>query len=87
MEELQKITIKKANGEEQEADVMFCFELEKTGKNYIIYTLNEVDSQKMKTFYAAAIKEDENGYKLDNMPDDEWSAVKEVMREIIRDKE
>ncbi len=87
MEELQKIRVKKSNGEEVEAEVLLCFELEKTGKSYILYTFNEVDSQKMETIHASVIKENENGYQLDTIPDDEWTEVKEIMREIIRNEE
>lgn len=87
MEELQKIRVKKSNGEEVEAEVLLCFELEKTGKNYILYTFNEVDSQKMETIHASVITETEKGYQLDVIPDDEWIEVKEIMREIIRNEE
>ncbi len=87
MEELQKIRVKKSNGEEVEAEVILCFELEKTGKNYMIYTFNEVDAQNMATIHASVIKENENGYQLDTMSDDEWTIVKEVMREMIRNEE
>lgn len=87
MEELQKIRVKKSNGEVAEAEVLLCFELEKTGKSYMLYTFNEVDSQKMETIHASVIKENDEGYQLDTIPDDEWEAVKEVMREIIRNEE
>lgn len=87
MEEIQKIKVKKSNGEEIEAEVLLCFELEKTGKNYILYTFNEVDAQNMETIHASVIREDENGYQLDTIPEDEWKSVKEVMREIIRNGE
>ena len=49
MEELQRIKVKKSNGTEVEAEVLLCFELEKTGNKYILYTFNEVDNQKMET--------------------------------------
>lgn len=84
---LQKINVKKSNGQVAEAEVLLCFELEKTGKSYIIYTFNEVDAQKMETFHASVIKENENGYQLDTMSDDEWRIVKEIMRDMIRDEE
>lgn len=87
MEELQKIKVKKSNGEETEAEVLLCFELEKTGKKYILYTFNEIDEQKMETIHASILNEDKNGYQLDTIPDDEWKDVKEVMREIIRNEE
>ena len=87
MEKIQKIRVKKSNGEEVEAEVLLCFELEKTGKNYILYTFNEVDAQNMETIHASVIKENETGYQLDVIPEDEWKSVKEVMREIIRNGE
>lgn len=87
MEELQKIKVRKSNGEETEAEVLLCFELEKTGKNYLLYTFNEVDAQKMETIHASVIKENDEGYQLDIIPEDEWKDVKEVMREIIRNEE
>ncbi len=87
MEELKNIKIKKSNGTEVEAEVLLCFELEKTGKKYILYTFNEVDSQNMETIHASIINENENGYQLETMPDEDWELVKEVMREIIRSEE
>ena len=87
MEELQKIRVKKSNGTEVEAEVLLCFELEKTGNRYILYTFNEVDAQRMETIHASIIRENENGYQLDTIPNDEWKDVKEVMREIIKSGE
>ena len=87
LQELQKINVKKSNGEVAEAEVLLCFELEKTGKSYIIYTFNEVDNQKMETFHASVITENEDGYQLDTMSDDEWKVVKEIMRDMIRNEE
>lgn len=87
MEELQKLKVKKSNGDTAEAEVLLCFELEKTGKKYILYTFNEVDSKDMETIHASILNEDENGYQLDKIPEDEWKEVKEVMREIIRNEE
>ncbi len=87
MEELQKIKVKKSNGEEAEAEVLLSFELEKTGRSYMLYTFNEVDSQEMETIHASIIIETEHGYQLDSIPNDDWKDVKEVMREIIRNGE
>jgi uncharacterized protein YrzB (UPF0473 family) len=83
----QKITVKRANGETTEAEVLLCFQIEKTGKNYILYTFNESDAQNMETIHASIITETENGYQLDTIPDDEWKEVKEIMREVIRNEE
>ena len=75
------------NGEEKEAEILLCFQLEKTGKKYILYTFNEVDGKDMETIHASILNENENGYQLDKIPEDEWKEVKEVMREIIRNEE
>lgn len=87
METLQKLKVKKLNGEETEAEVLLCFELEKTGKKYILYTFDEVDDKDMETIHASVLNENEDGYQLDKIPEDEWKEVKEVMREIIRNEE
>lgn len=87
MEKLQKITVKKSNGEETEAEVILCFELKTTGKNYILYTFNEVNDKDMETIHASILTETKDGYELDKIPEDEWKEVKEVMREIIRNEE
>ncbi len=87
MEALQKLKVKKSNGEEAEAEVLLCFELEKTGKNYILYTFNEIDDKGMETIHASILNETEKGYSLDKIPEEDWKEVKEVMREIIRNEE
>lgn len=87
MDTKQTLKVKKPNGEEVEAEILLCFELEKTGKKYILYTFNEIDSNDMETIHAAILNETEKGYQLDKIPDDEWKEVKEVMREVIRNEE
>lgn len=87
MDESRKIKVRKPNGEDAEAEMLMCFELEKTGKRYILYTFNEIDDKDMETIHAAVITENKDGYQLDRIPEDEWKEVKEVMREIIRNEE
>ena len=87
MDTKQILKVKKSSGEEVEAEILLCFELEKTGKKYILYTFNEIDDKGMETIHASVLNEDKNGYQLDKIPDDEWKEVKEVMREIIRNEE
>lgn len=87
MEDLQKIKVKKSNGEEIEAEVILCFQLEKTGKKYILYTEDRKADQEMITINAAVLDEDADHYQLNTIPNDEWKEVKEVMREIIRNEE
>ncbi len=84
---LEKIKVKNSDGTIQEAEILLCFELESTGKSYILYTFNEVDEKKMETIHASTLNETEDGYQLDEIPEDEWKEVKEVMREVIKSEE
>ena len=83
----EKIQVLNENGEQIEAEVLLYFSLEKTGKDYILYTFGEVDNQKMETIHASILTKTDNGYNLETMLDEDWEAVKEVMREIIRNEE
>ncbi len=82
-----KINVLNENGDEIEAEVLLYFSLDKTGKNYILYTFGEMDENKMETVHASILNETEDGYKLETMPDEDWETVKEVMREIIRNEQ
>ncbi len=82
-----KIKVLNEKGEEIEAEVLLYFSLEKTGKDYVLYTFGEVDDKSMETIHASILNETENGYKLETMPDSDWETVKEVMREIIRNEQ
>lgn len=73
-------------GEEQEAEVVMCFEAGEPAKKYIIYTFNERDKNGMVVIYSAILIETDDGYRIDNISDDhEWSMVKEVMRHVVLD--
>ena len=83
-EEKQYVTFVDENGNEQEAEVVMCFEAGNPAKKYIIYTLNEKDKNNMVVIYSAILKETEGGYTTENIVDDEeWSMVKEVMRHVV----
>ena len=83
----EKIKIINEKGEEVEAEVLLYFNLERTGKDYILYTFGEVDQQQMETIHASILAKEEDGYRLETMPEDDWETVKEIMREIIRNEE
>ena len=83
----EKMKVINEKGEEVEAEVLLYFNLESTGKDYILYTFGEVDEEHMETIHASILGKNEEGYKLETMPDEDWESVKEVMREIIRNEE
>ncbi len=87
MNETNKIKVLNENGEQLDAEVLLYFSLDKTKNDYILYTFDEKDSQKMETIHASILNKTEDGYKLETMPTDDWDIVKEIMREIIRNEE
>ncbi len=75
-------------GNEKEAEVLSAFTVKKYNKNYILYTLNEVDENEMVKIYASELIEKDNMYSLGAIEsDEEWTAVKEVMKEVAKSEE
>ena len=82
--EIIKITDK--DGVEREAEVILCFESEKTGKKYIIYTFNEIDESGSIALYSATVDETAEEPSFNNIDnEEEWTMVKDVMKKIIVD--
>ena len=76
------------SGNEKEAEILSAFTVKKFNKNYILYTLNEVDENEMVKIYASELIEKDNMYSLGAIEsDEEWAAVKEVMKEIAKSEE
>ena len=76
------------SGNEKEAEVLSAFSVKKYNKNYILYTLNEVDENSMVKIYASELIEKDNMYSLGAIEsDEEWTAVKEVMKEVAKSEE
>ena len=76
------------SGNEKEAEILSAFTIKKFNKNYILYTLNEVDENEMVKIYASELIEKDNMYSLGAIEsDEEWTAVKEVMKEVARSEE
>ena len=62
--------------------------MKKYTKDYILYTLNEVDENEMVKIYASELIKKDNMYSLAAIEsDEEWAAVKEVMKDIARSEE
>lgn len=76
------------SGNEKEAEILSAFSIKKYNKNYILYTLNEVDENEMVKIYASELIEKDNMYSLGAIEsDEEWVAVKEVMKEVAKSEE
>lgn len=87
-EKKRTIVVLDESGNEKEAEILSAFTIKKHNKNYILYTLNEVDENEMVKIYASELIEKDNMYSLAAIEsDEEWTAVKEVMKDIAKSEE
>ena len=83
-----KIIVLDETGNEKEAEILSAFSIKKYNKNYILYTLNEVDENDMIKIYASELIEKDNMYSLGVIEsDEEGAAVKAVMKEMAKSEE
>ena len=86
MNENQKIKLTNPNGSVVEAEVLLYFNLNETGKDYVIYTFNETDQNGMMTIYTSIVTKNNGEYVLSKIEDqNEWAKIKDVMRQVIKD--
>ncbi len=86
MKEQETIRVTKDDGSIVDADVLLYFTLKESGKDYVIYTLNEKDDKGLITVYTSLVVEDSDGYHLEKVEnDDEWAKIKDVMRTVIKE--
>lgn len=87
-ENKRKIIVLDETGNEKEAEILSAFSIKKYNKNYILYTLNEIDENEMIKIYASELIEKDNMYSLGAIEsDEEWAAVKDVMKDIAKSEE
>ena len=83
MEEKTKFTVLDENGNEVECEVLFTFDSEETGKNYIVYTDNTQDEEGNTKVYAS-IYNPEDTTKLEPITTDkEWKIIQIVLDEVM----
>ncbi len=78
------ITLISENGNE-EVEFLFAFVINDIQKEYVIYTKNEADENGNVTLYAASVNAGEKPILTSIASDDEWSKVKDVLRELSTD--
>ena len=64
MENKKTIVVLDESGNEKEAEILSAFTVKKFNKNYILYTLNEVDENEMVKIYASELIEKDNMFSL-----------------------
>lgn len=71
------------NGKEIECEVLFTFESDETGKNYMVYTDNTKDEEGNIKVYAAIYEPDKDETKLEPITSDhEWSIIEKILEEL-----
>ncbi len=77
--------INKIDGSQEKVEEVISFEFNDTNKKYMVYTKNEIDANGNVTIYVTEVVEDQNGIKfLGVESDEEWSKIKEVLRELAK---
>lgn len=85
-DDLGKLTILK-NGKETECDVLFTFECEELGKNYVGYTDNSIGSNNRKNIYVSSYDPVIGLNELEDITTEaEMNMVLDVLRQIDGDK-
>lgn len=88
MEDKKILTINKADGSTEEVEEVISFEFNDTKKCYLVYTKNEVDQNGNITIYVTEVIQDSMGTRfLGVESDDEWSKIKDVLRQLAKKEE
>lgn len=81
----EKMTFKIFNdeGKEIECEVLFTFESNETGKNYMVYTDNTEDEEGNIKVYASIYNPEEKEPKLEPIETDkEWEIVETILNQV-----
>lgn len=74
------------DGNIEEVEVILAFEFKDTMKEYVVYTRNETDESGNVTVYVSNVNRDGDTPKLLGVDsDDEWSRIKDVLRELSKE--
>ena len=70
-------------GQEVECEVLFTFESDETGKNYMVYTDNTVDEEGNTKVYASIYNPDEEDQTLQPIETDkEWKIIETILNAL-----
>lgn len=71
------------NGKEIECEVLFTFESDETGKNYIVYTDNTTDEAGNTKVYASIYNPGEENLQLTAIETEkEWKIIETILNEL-----
>lgn len=83
MEEKMTFNIIGDDGVEIECEVLFTFESDETGKNYMVYTDNTIDGEGNTKVYASIYTPGDDNLNLTPIESDkEWQIIETILEEI-----
>ena len=66
---------------------LFALNLVIQKKRYVVYTKNEIDENGNVTIYVSEMVTDKDGVRLTGVEtDEEWSKIKDVLRELAKNE-
>ena len=73
------------DGSKEEVEVLLAFKFNDNNKEYVIYTKNEVDENGNVTIYISNVIKNSDSITLSTVADDdEWTRIKNVLRELSK---
>ena len=86
-QEVKKImSIVNEDGTTEDVEVILAFEFKDNKKEYVVYTKNEKDEIGNVTVYVSNVDRSENEPKLLGVDsENEWSRIKDVLRELSKE--
>ena len=83
----KNIYIVKEDRTVETVELLFAFEFNDTKKEYAVYTKNEKDESGNITIYVSSVIRDGDDIKLGSVETDEdWSKIKDVLRELSKNQ-
>lgn len=85
-EDKKMMSIVLEDGSIDEVEVLLSFKFTDTNTEYIVYTKNETDDNGNVTIYVASVdRSDEGDPKLGSISsDEEWTRIKNVLKELSK---
>ena len=83
----KQLTIISEDGSQEVVEVIAAFKFKDNNQQYVVYTQNEKDQNNNITVYVSRLVEEGDIPRLVGIEtDDEWSKVKDVLRELAKDE-
>lgn len=72
---INKKVVKNEKGEDVVIELLLTFNIEKTNKNYVVYTINDDESSEKATILISEIQENEDNVVVVDIPEEEKELV------------